>query len=64
MTMRSNRLEQSAEATVAKDGQPLHVSFMRWSDANPEALHRLQPFGGYLSEFRDFDGFGCRPMSR
>lgn len=57
MTMRLNGLEQSADVTVAEDGQPLHVSFMRWSDANPDKVHRLQPFGGYLSEFRVFDGF-------
>lgn len=57
ITMRFNGLEQSADVTVAEDGQPLHVSFMRWSDANPDKVHRLQPFGGYLSEFKDFDGF-------
>lgn len=57
MTMRHNGLEQSADITVAEDGQPLFVSFMRWSDANPDQVHQLQPFGGYLPEFLDFDGF-------
>ncbi|MBR9649725.1 DUF6544 family protein [Thalassovita aquimarina] len=57
MTMRHGDLEQTVDVTVAEDGRPLHVSFLRWSDANPEKMHRLQPFGGYLSEFRDFSGF-------
>ncbi|MEO0938788.1 MAG: DUF6544 family protein [Pseudomonadota bacterium] len=57
MTMRYHGLAQSVDVTVARDGRPRQVSFMRWSDANPEKVHRLQPFGGHLSEFRDFDGF-------
>lgn len=57
MTMRLGELEQSAILTVDEDGRPLQVTFMRWSDANPDKVHRLQPFGGYLSEFREFDGF-------
>jgi hypothetical protein len=57
MTMRHEGLEQAVEVTLAEDGQPLFVAFQRWSDANPEGVHRLQPFGGYLSEFRDFGGF-------
>jgi len=60
MTMRHDGLQQSVEVTVADDGQPLYVAFQRWSDANPEKVHRLQPFGGYLSAFRDFGGF-CLP---
>lgn len=55
--MRRGELEQSVEVTVDAEGRPQHVSFMRWSDANPDKVHRLQPFGGYLSEFRDFGGF-------
>lgn len=56
-TMRRGDLEQAVEVTVDAEGRPRYVSFMRWSDANPEKVHRLQPFGGFLSEFRDFDGF-------
>lgn len=50
-------LSQSVDLNVSADGQPVEVSFQRWSNANPEKQHRLQPFGGYLSEFRSFDGF-------
>lgn len=57
VTMRRGELAQSVDVTVAEDGRPVQVSFQRWSDANTEKVHRLQPFGGYLSEFREFDGF-------
>lgn len=50
-------LEQSVDVTVDAEGRPVKVAFPRWSDANPDKTYRLQPFGGYLSEFRDFDGF-------
>ena len=45
------------DVTVDPEGRPTKVQFPRWTDANPEKVHRLQPFGGYLSEFRSFDGF-------
>ena len=47
----------AAQVVVAGDGRPLQVSFDRWTNANAEKVHRLQPFGGYLSEFREFEGF-------
>jgi hypothetical protein len=50
-------MTQSVDITLAKDGHPTTVVIARWSDANPEHVYRLQPFGGYLSEFRDFDGY-------
>jgi hypothetical protein len=50
-------LTQSVDVTVAPDGQPTQVSFERWSNANPQKIHRLQPFGGYLSVFRKFSGY-------
>ena len=55
--VRHEGLQQAVDVVVAEDGRPLQVSFDRWSNANPEKVHRLQPFGGYLSEFREFGGF-------
>jgi hypothetical protein len=55
--VRHEGMEQAVDVVVADDGQPLQVSFDRWSNANPEKVHRLQPFGGYLSEFQEFEGF-------
>jgi hypothetical protein len=57
LIVRHQDLVQSVDVTVAPDGQPIRVCFDRWSDANPEKQHRLQPFGGYLSEFQSFAGF-------
>lgn len=48
---------QDVDITVDGEGRPLQVAFLRWSDANPEKVYRLQPFGGYLSEFREMDGY-------
>ena len=50
-------LEQAIEIAVAENGQPRWVQFQRWSNANPEREWRLQPFGGYLDDFQDFEGF-------
>ncbi|PPI83903.1 hypothetical protein KEHDKFFH_11255 [Marinobacter maroccanus] len=55
--VRHEGMEQAVDVVVAEDGRPLQVSFDRWSNANPEKVHRLQPFGGFLSEFREFQGF-------
>lgn len=57
VTVRHNGFSQSVDVTVAEDGQPVQVRFDRWSNANPEKEYRWQPFGGYLSEFREVDGF-------
>ena len=55
--VRHNGMEQAVDVVVAEDGRPLQVNFDRWTNANSGKVHRLQPFGGYLSEFREFDGF-------
>lgn len=57
VTVNYRGLSQSVDLTVGADGQPTQVQFERWSNTNPEKRHRLQPFGGYLSEFRQFGGF-------
>jgi hypothetical protein len=48
---------QSIDITIATDGQPLCVWFLRWSNANPKKTYQLQVFGGYLSNFEIFEGF-------
>ena len=57
ITVTHGGLEQAVDVTVDADGRPQKVVFQRWSDANPAKTYRLQPFGGYLSEFREFDGY-------
>lgn len=48
---------QSIELTVAADGRPCRVVIQRWSNENPDKEFREQPFGGYLSDFRQFGGY-------
>lgn len=57
MTIRHGDLEQAVDVTVDADGRPVEVTFQRWSNANPEKIHRLQPFGASLSDFRDVEGY-------
>lgn len=57
LTVTHQGLTQCVDVTVASDGQPTEVVFQRWSNANPEQEYRFQPFGGYLSDFRDFKGY-------
>ncbi|MED5622443.1 DUF6544 family protein [Ideonella sp. BN130291] len=48
---------QAVDIRVGPDGQPLWVSLPRWSNANPEQVFRVQPFGGGLSDFREVSGY-------
>lgn len=57
VTITRGELEQAVDVTVDGEGRVTRVVFMRWSDANPEKVFRLQPFGGLLSEYRTFGGF-------
>ncbi len=50
-------LEQAVDITVDPEGRPVEVSFQRWSDANPDKVHRLQPFGAVMSDFREVGGY-------
>lgn len=57
VTITHGERSQAVDITVNAEGQPIEISFMRWSNANPEKSHRLQPFGGTLSNFRVVQGF-------
>lgn len=57
VTVSSGELVQAVDVQVDPDGRPTLVSFMRWTNANPEKTFRLQPFGGTLSDFREAQGF-------
>ena len=57
LTVRHQDLVQCVDVTVGPDGQPTRVCFDRWSNANPDKQHRLQRFGGSLSEFQSFAGY-------
>ena len=57
VTITHNQLTQAVDIQVDTEGRLVSVSFMRWSDANPEKVYRLQPFGGYFSDFREVQGF-------
>lgn len=50
-------LEQAYDLTIDADGHLEQVRFERWSNANDDKTYRFQPFGGYLSDFQDFNGF-------
>lgn len=55
--IRHHDLEQAVDLTVDADGKPVEIVFQRWSNANPEGVHRLQPFGAFVSDFREVDGY-------
>ena len=57
VTVTEAELSQAVDVSINALGQPTTVSFMRWSNANPEGEYRLQPFGGTLSDFRDVGGY-------
>lgn len=57
LTLEHNGLSQSVIVSVDAEGRPYEVVFQRWSNANPDNIFRFQPFGGTLSEFRNFYGF-------
>lgn len=56
-TVTHRGVTQTVDVQVDDEGRPVVVSFPRWTDANPDGIFRLQPFGGELSEFREFEGY-------
>lgn len=57
VTVHHAGLTQAVDIEVDQTGKPLKIKFMRWSNANSEKVFRLQPFEGYLSDFREVQGF-------
>lgn len=57
VTLRHGDLEQALDITVDAEGRPRRVVLQRWSNANPDKVFRLQPFGGTLDDFREVEGF-------
>lgn len=45
------------EITLNAAGDPVQAWAMRWSDANADKTYRLQPFGGRLLDWAEFEGF-------
>ena len=45
------------DLTLGKDGSVREVIGQRWSNANPEQVFRLQPFGGTISSEATFGGY-------
>jgi hypothetical protein len=56
-TIRRGDLVQTVDVRVDADGRPLSVVIPRWTDANPDRVFRIQPFGGTLDDFREVDGY-------
>lgn len=57
VTVTKQGMTQAVDIHVRADGQPDVVVFQRWSDANPQKRFQRQPFGGYLHDFQEFQGF-------
>jgi hypothetical protein len=45
------------QITLDAEGQLIEVQALRWTDANPEKVWRLQPFGGRMIEMERHAGF-------
>lgn len=48
---------QAVDLTLEPDGRPSRVVIQRWSNANADKAFREQPFGGFLSDFREIGGY-------
>lgn len=57
VTVCHRQISQSIDIQIDSDGKPISVKFMRWNNANPQKEYRIQPFGGYLADFRKVQGF-------
>lgn len=49
-------LRHEIDLDIADDGRLRSLQMMRWSNANPDGVFRLQPFGGTVIEHATVDG--------
>ena len=49
--------KQSFDITIDASGQLKQIQFERWTNANSDNAYRFQSFGGFLSDFQEFEGF-------
>jgi len=57
VTVEHGTLAQAVDVTVDSNGRPVTAVFQRWSNANSDKEHRLQPFGATMSDFREVGGY-------
>ena len=50
-------LTRTVDIRVDAEGRPIWVLIPRWTDANAGKAFHAQPFGGFLSELHEFQGF-------
>lgn len=57
LTLTHDGMTQSATLTLDTTGRMTQITLPRWSNANPDKVFRTQPFGGYVANYQDFQGF-------
>jgi hypothetical protein len=62
VTVRYCDQSQMVAFTVDTEGRPVTAVFQSRSNANPDEMHGLQPFGAVMSGFRDVGDY--RPLFR
>ncbi len=57
VTISHGNFSQAVDITVSKLGAPTKVVIQRWSNENTSKIYKEQPFGGFLSEYKTFNGY-------
>lgn len=57
VTLGKGETETAVVMTIAESGRVLDIVADRWSDANPQKIFQLQPFGGTMEEEATFGGY-------
>ncbi len=57
VTFNTETHQTAIEMTIDESGRVVDVVAMRWSDANPDKVFRMQPFGGTIEDEATFGGF-------